>query len=193
MRHDTSMSTTTKRDPRPFAVNIALIILLVTCCVSLAPSLARADWSDLFLRVKYGSQIIILSLPLWFIFRGKNWARWVFLSVAFLGFCLRLPQLILHFQERSVWWVVNYRLPSLIQWVAIASLFHPSASKWFLQDSRMRREAQRRQAEVEAEVWKEYERRFSETSDHWQKAEIEAEVSKRVKERMKLINDARAV
>jgi hypothetical protein len=84
-------------------------------------------------------------------------------------------------------------LLSQIQWVALVALFHPSTSEWFLRDSRKRGERQRRQAEVEAQVRKEYEQRFSETSDYWQKADIEAEVSKLVEERMKLIHDARAV
>lgn len=186
------MNTTTQRGTRPLAVNLSLIILLVTFGVSLAPRLARANWSDLLVWVKYGSEIIMLLLPLWFVFRGKNWARWFIVALAFVGFCLGLPQLIRLFQEHSVWWVVNYRLLNLIQWVALVALFHPSTSEWFLRDWRKRRERQRRQAEVEAEVRKEYEQRLSETSDYWQKADIEAEVSKLVKERMKLIHDARA-
>ena len=104
-----------------------------------------------------------------------------------------MPQLIRLFQNHSVWWVLNYRLLDQIQWVALVALFHPSANEWFLRDSRKRRERQRRQAEVEAEVRKDYEQRLSETGDYWQKAAIEAEVSKLVKERMKLIQDARAV
>src|SRR5882672_810479 len=108
------MNTTTQRGSRPLAVNVALIILLVTFGVSLAPRLARANWSDFLVWVKYGSESIMLLIPLWFIFRGKNWARWFLVVVAFAGFCDRLPQLIRQFQEHSVWWVVNYRLLSLI-------------------------------------------------------------------------------
>jgi hypothetical protein len=187
------MTTTIQRGPRPLAVNLALIMLLVSFSVSLAPRLARAEWSDPFVCIKYGSEIVMLLLPLWFIFRGKNWARWFLAALTFAGFCLALPQLIRQFQEHSVWWVVNYRLLNLAQWLALVALFHPSTSEWFLRDLRKRRERQRRQAEVEAEVRKEYEQRLSETSDYWQKADIEAEVSKLVKERMKLIHDARAV
>ena len=187
----TSLNTSTQRGTRPLAVNLALIVLLVSFSVSLAPRLARANWSDFLVWVAYGSELIILLLPLWFIFRGKNWARWLLVAFAFVGFCLRLPELIRLFQERSVWWVLDYRLLGQIEWVALLALFHPSTEKWFLRDSRTRRERQRRQAEVEAEVRKEYEQRLSETSDYWQKADLEAEVSKLVKERMKLTHDAR--
>jgi hypothetical protein len=104
---------------------------------------------------------------------------------------LGLPQLIRLFQEYPVWWVFKNLLLSQIQWVALLALFHPSTNQWFLRDSRTRRERQRRQTEVEAEVRKEYEQRLSETSDYWQKADLEAEVSKLVKERMKLTHDPR--
>jgi hypothetical protein len=83
-------------------------------------------------------------------------------------------------------------LLSLINWIGIIALFHPSTSEWFLRDWRTWRERQRRQAEVETEVRKDYEQRLSETCDYWQRADIEAEISKLVKERMRLIHDARA-
>ena len=135
------MNTTTQRVSRPLAVNVALIILLVTFGVSLAPRLARADWSDPLVYLKYGSESTMMLLQLWFIFRGKNWARWFLVALAFAGFCLGLPQLIRQFQEHLVWWVVNYpllSLASLAQWLALVALFHPSTSEWFLRDRRKR-------------------------------------------------------
>src|SRR5882672_10219741 len=113
------MNTTTQRGSRPLAVNVALIILLVTFSVSLAPRLARADWSNYFVWIQYGFQLLMVFLSLWFIFRGKNWARWFLVVVAFAGFCDRLPQLIRQFHEHSVWWVVNHRLINLISWIGI--------------------------------------------------------------------------
>ena len=125
------MNTTTKRGPRPLAVNLAVIILLVSFGVSLAPLLTSAEWREPFVYVKYGSEIVMLLLPLWFIFRGKNWARWLLVAFAFAGFCGRLPQLIGQLHEHSVWWIVSYRLYSLIEWVALVALFLPSSSRWF--------------------------------------------------------------
>ncbi len=125
------MNLSAQRGQRPLAVNLAVIILLASFGVSLAPRLARAEWNDLFVCVKYGSELIMLLLPLWFVFRGKNWARWLLVAVAFAGFCFRLPQLIRHFHEHSVWWVVTYRWLSLIDVVALVALFVPSSSRWF--------------------------------------------------------------
>src|SRR5436190_12976739 len=134
------MNTTTQGGSRPLAVNVALIILLVTFGVSLAPRLARADWSDPLVYLKYGSESTMLLLQLWFIFRGKNWARWFLVALTFVGFCLGLPHLIRLFQEHPVWWVAKHRLLYQIQWVALLALFHPSANEWFLRDWRKWRE-----------------------------------------------------
>jgi hypothetical protein len=131
VRQHTFMNTNTHRGPRPLVVNLALIILLVSFGVSLASRLARAEWNGLFLCVKYGSELIMLLLPLWFIFRGKNWARWLLVALAFSGFCFRLPQLIQQFDGHSVGWVVAYRWHSLIEAVALVALFLPSSNRWF--------------------------------------------------------------
>lgn len=187
------MSTTTQRGSRPLAVNIALVILLINFGTSLVPRLAYAEWNDLFVRIKYGSEIIMLLLTLWFIFRGKNWARWLLLAVGIAEFCLSVPRVIQHFQNHSASRILTYCLRSLVDVVALVALFHPSTNEWFLRDRRKRRDRQRRQADVEAQIRKEYQQRLSETGDYWQNTDIEAEIVKLVKVRMKLIHDTRAV
>ena len=128
------MNTTTLRTPRPLAVNLALFVMLMSCGVSLAPSLIRADWSDLFVWIKYGAEFIILFLPLWFIFRGKNWARWLLVAFVYGGFCLSLPQLIQHFESRSFSWIASYCLRNAIVVGALIALFLPISTRWFLRD-----------------------------------------------------------
>ena len=125
------MNTSAQRGQRPLAVNLALIILLVSFGVSLTSRLARDEWNDLLVFVKYGSELIMGWLPLWFVFRGKNWARWLLVAFAFAGFCSRLSLLIWLFHEHSVWSVVTYRWHSLIEAVALVALFVPSSSRWF--------------------------------------------------------------
>jgi hypothetical protein len=125
------MHATAQRGSRPLAVNLALIILLVSFSMSLTPRLAHAEWSDAFVWIKFGFEFIILLLPLWFLVRGKNWARWLLVALAFAGFCFRLPQLIGQFQEHSIGWIVTCRLYSLIEVVALVALFLPSSSRWF--------------------------------------------------------------
>jgi hypothetical protein len=129
----------------------------------------------------------MLLLPLWFIFRGKNWARWLLLAVAIAGFCFSVQRVIRHFQDHSSSWILAYFLHTLVDAGALVALFHPSTKEWFLRDRQKRRERQQRRAEVEAQIRKEYEQRLFEKGDHWQKAEIESEIAKLVKKRMKLI------
>jgi hypothetical protein len=110
---------------------MALVILLFSFAASLTPRLARAEWNDGFVWIKYGSMFIMLLLPLWFVFRGKNWARWLLVALALTGFCFRMPQLIQHLHEHSVGWIVSSRLYSLTEVVALVILFLPSSSRWF--------------------------------------------------------------
>jgi hypothetical protein len=84
--------------------------------------------------VKFGFYLVILFLPLWFIFRGKNWARWLLVAFAFGGFCLSVPQLTQHFESRSISWIATYGLRNVIVVGALIALFLPAASRWFRGD-----------------------------------------------------------
>ena len=125
------MNTTTPQCTRPLSVYLSLSIFLVAFGVSLAPRLARANWNDAFVHLKYGSELVMLLLPLWFIFRGKNWARWFLLVVAIMGFCLRMPQTIQQFHERSIEWMLTYCLCILAEVTALILLFLPLSNSWF--------------------------------------------------------------
>lgn len=127
------MNTTTQRGRRPTSVNLALIIFVVSCVVWIAPRLARAPFTDLSECIARASELIIF-LPLWFIFRGKNWARWVLVVLTFLGFVFRLPQLIRELGEHSLGWVAAHRYYILIEAVVMILLFLPSSNRWFRAD-----------------------------------------------------------
>ena len=114
-------------------INLALIIMLVSFATSFGVLIARANLNDLSECVAYGMELILLFL-LWFIFRGRDWARWVLVALFFLGFTFRLPQLIQQFHEHSVGWVLAYRWHSLVEAVALAVLFLPSSNRWFRGD-----------------------------------------------------------
>ena len=64
------------------------------------------------------------ALLLFFAYRGKNWARWVILSVLIFGAVSILwgPKVALHW---------DFYFFSLIEVVALAALFEPSANKWY--------------------------------------------------------------
>src|SRR5882757_8923472 len=120
------MTATMQQNSRPMTVNIALGIFLISFGASVIPQLLRAHWNDLFIYIKFGSELIILFLPLWFIFRGKNWARWLLVVFALAGFCLSMRRLSQH--EHSASWLVQYCLRNLVVVAALIALFLPSAN-----------------------------------------------------------------
>jgi hypothetical protein len=126
-----AMNTTMQRGSRPLAVNVALVLLLLSFGESLTPRLVRAEWSNVLVCIKYGSMLAMLFVPLWFIFRGKNWARWLLVAFALAGFCFSLPFRIRLFQDGPVSSVVVYCVRNIIIWVALGALFLPSSSQWF--------------------------------------------------------------
>jgi hypothetical protein len=91
----------------------------------------QGHWDSPLAYVKFGSEFILLLLPLWFIFRGRNWARWLQVSFAFGGFCVSLPQLIRHFEAHSVSWIATYCWRNMIVVGALIALFLPMSSRWF--------------------------------------------------------------
>jgi hypothetical protein len=125
------MHPTTRQSSRPSAVNLAIVLLLVNVGASLVLSALRASWNSPFVSVKFICELLMLAVPIWFIWRGKNWARWLLVAFAFGGFVLSFPSLIEHFQARSGSWIVTYFWRNLIDVIAVVLLFHPSSGEWF--------------------------------------------------------------
>ena len=113
------------------AVNVALVLLLASFGESLTPRLFRAEWSDVLVWIKYGAMLSMMLVPLWFISRGRNWARWLLVAFALAGFCASLPSRIRLFEDGPVSSVVGYCVRNLIVWGALGALFLPSSSRWF--------------------------------------------------------------
>lgn len=187
------MNGTLQPSSRPLGVKIALVILLIVIGSSFAPRLAHAKWSNHFLCMEYAFEVGIASFMTWFIFRGKNWARWFLVLVCVAGLCSSVPNVVKHIRQPSLWWILTYGAGNLVDVAILVALFHPSSSEWFLRDRRRRHERQRMQAEVESEIRREYEDRLSKAGDYWQRVEIEAEIARRVKERMEFVYNAKAV
>ena len=130
------METNLHKSSRPLAVNLALILLLINLGTALAQQAIGADWrgadwSNPLVYVKWGSELFMIAALLWFIFRGKNWARWLLVVFACAGLCFSVPQLIQDFGAHSLSWVVDYFQRNLISAVALIALFLPSSSQWF--------------------------------------------------------------
>lgn len=129
-----SMEVTTRRESRPLAVKISLAILLCGAAVAIIPPALYGNWNSPLVYVKFGSEFVMLLLPLWFIFRGRNWARWLLVAFAFGGLCVSLPQLMRHLEAHSGSWMVTYVWRNLIVVAALVALFLPKSNRWFRRD-----------------------------------------------------------
>lgn len=125
------MDLSPHRSSRPLAVNLAVVLLLVNVGASVALDALRAEWNTPFVYVKFTCMLLMLALPLWFIWRGKNWARWLLVAFAFGGLCLSFPGLMQHLRARSCSWLGSYCWRNLIDVIALVGLFHPSSTRWF--------------------------------------------------------------
>jgi hypothetical protein len=125
------MDAAEQLDSRPLAVNLALLVFLANSAASILPPVLYGHWDSPLVYVKFGSEFIMMLFPLWFIFCGRNWARWLLVAVAFGGFCVSLPQLIRHFEAHSISWIATYCWRNMITVGALIALFLPTSSRWF--------------------------------------------------------------
>jgi hypothetical protein len=130
------MDTIAHQSSRPLTVKLALILLLINTGASFVEQVLRADWqsvdwSNPLHYIKWGSEVIMLLVPLWLVFRGINWARWALVVIALLGFCFTLPLLFRQFQAHSFPWIITYFQRNLINVLALVLLFLPQSSHWF--------------------------------------------------------------
>ena len=125
------MNSSAHQRSRPPAIYIALLLLLAVVGTSLVGRAGQADWNNPLVYVKYGVELIMLGFPVWFIFGGRNWARWLLVAFALGGFCISVPQLTQHLNGGSSRWLWSYGLRNGIVVLALAALFVPSSSRWF--------------------------------------------------------------
>ena len=124
------MDTTRHQTPRPLVINLAITLLMVNVTIAHMQNALRADWSTLFPYIKFIMYVALFIVPLWFIWRGRNWARWLLVACAFGGLCVSFPGLIQHIQARSTSWVVTFCWRNLIDVIGLVLLFHPVSSRW---------------------------------------------------------------
>jgi len=119
------------QNSRPIAVKLALIYFLVDRGVGTISEMFYGPWDMHIYYSIFGVGLVLDFVPLWFVFRRKNWARW-FVAIFTLGYCCYDPFLWRRYHQtfsaiQSVWFWLSWFLDI----IAVALLFHPSSSRWF--------------------------------------------------------------
>jgi hypothetical protein len=125
---------------RPPAVKLALVILLVHIGSLYVLEGIRGNWDSFRFWIKMAMMAAMAFVPLWFVFRGRNWARWLLVGYAVAELCLifgfDLPRLSSQHALTTAW-IVSTCLHNAIDDLAAAALFLPSSSRWFLAQARV--------------------------------------------------------
>jgi RsiW-degrading membrane proteinase PrsW (M82 family) len=124
------MDNSTRQSSRPVAVTIAVVLLSVTAATGIIKMAVGAHLDNPLTYVVLAVILGVLSLMIWLIFRGKNWARWVFIVLFALGLVLS-PRSIQRLQAHSTFDVVFYCIQMLLQLGAAVALCLRPARQWF--------------------------------------------------------------
>ena len=110
---------------RPIAIWAALLGFFVMFGGSLVRAAMRADWNNSLVYIRFATEIIMVFVPLLFIFVGRGWARWLLAGYAFSGLILIVSKLN-HPSWSTAFWLKNAVVVG-----ALIGLFLPSSTKWF--------------------------------------------------------------
>ena len=128
------MAIIANQNSRPITVKVASTCLLASVGLVVVKIVLGAHWEN---PLTYVAIPVVLSVPLlfvWFIFRGKNWARWIFLVLFALGLLLSIRDIQ---QPHSTVTLAFFFAQSVVQLVAAIALILPASNKWFKGDSRV--------------------------------------------------------
>ena len=124
------MDSATHTRSRPPAVTLAVILLTVGMTAGVLRGVIGVHFSKPVLWLLLAAVAVVPYLVIWFIFRGKNWARWVFLIMFVLAICSLSvsPQRLL---AQSAFDIILYCGRLLLGLIAAGALFSPSSTEWF--------------------------------------------------------------
>ena len=126
-----SMKSTTVPFHRPWLVYVSLLVLVTITGASLTRHAIRADWSNPWVCVQFVIELVILGVPLLFIFQGRGWARWLLVAYAVGGWCLSAHIVRQHLWQHDGSWLLTSALINLCVVAALVGLFLPASAQWF--------------------------------------------------------------
>jgi hypothetical protein len=125
-KHRSDLEVRAHLAARPTAVKLAVGLLAFSAAIDVIrqivayhPHLSRDPEF-------YFSSVFAIGMPLtilYFVFRGKNWARWLTISMIVLGTILPIP---LHYHVH-----LSFYIYTLLNFIAAAALFESSSNAWF--------------------------------------------------------------
>ena len=132
-----TLMNTTSQNSRPRVVTLAVVFLAVVFAGGLALKILGAQSFDLRFYVEFVVTFLLEAVTGWFIFRGKNWARWVLIAMFVLGVAFTFPEFIQRAQHYSALRVGRYIIGVIADLIILFALFQPSASRWYLEEIHM--------------------------------------------------------
>ncbi len=125
------MKDTVHRSSRPIAVTLAVALLAVSGVSSVAGIVAPGvNLGNPLSYVVLGIMVGVPTLLIWLIFKGKNWARWVFLVLYAAGL-LFSPLSFQRWRAYSHWAATFYCLEMLLLLASAVALCLRPARRWF--------------------------------------------------------------
>jgi hypothetical protein len=127
----TPMNSDTTQRSRPIAVDFAVALFLISVGWALIDAAFNVyrhlDPTDIYVLIEVRS--IIYLIVFWCIYKGMNWARWLWIVNLVAGICFLFYWISHH--TVSTWWIEKFCLHTLMEVIAIIALFQPSSNKWF--------------------------------------------------------------
>jgi hypothetical protein len=124
------MESIISRGPRPTRVKVAVALWGAGALLNLTVGAAQTDWHDWVMHPTFAVLVTLSLLLLWFLYQGKNWARWLLVALV----CYRLLMLMGHFHRMggiSGYDAASVALRLVLQVSAMFLLFSQSAASWF--------------------------------------------------------------
>ncbi len=122
---------TLHQSSRPPAVTFAAILLAVSLAIGFAIVVAAGvNWANPSSYVVLAVMAGVPALLIWLIFRGKNWARWLFLAQFALSLLLS-PRCFGRLETYSGLYAISFCLLLVLELTAAVALCLPRTGQWF--------------------------------------------------------------
>lgn len=118
-------------EPRPLLVTLALALFVANQLPDFVLGALRGNYHSPYFYIIFVALLAVVFLPPWFIFHGKNWARWFLAAIFFAGFCASLYSFITSYPPNSALTFGLSILKTSVNIIALGALFLPPSNRWF--------------------------------------------------------------